>query len=349
MSASAQKALNKAIRDGGFAPVYYFHGDDDFLKDDAVKRLVKSAVDPATRDFNLELRRAADLDAETLGSLLGTPPMMAERRVVVLRDVAALTEVLVEGKRTGLDLGDPYLLERYQRWRGLDTFAVALATDARVRTLNRQYRRKDQTTDVLAFPSEEHRVPSPESRVLGDIIIATGVARRQARDAGHSEQTELRVLALHGLLHLLVDPGAVPLVHQGPELGRRVRARPRPQGAGPLGERVQEGGGHVLVHVDALDGGADLAGVGEAADGGLLGGPRRVDALVDDQGVVAAVLQHGLRARLRARAGDRASGRGAADVRDDVDVRRGEVRADLAVTVEDLEHTVGQVGGEQLG
>lgn len=90
MSASAQKALNKAIRDGGFAPVYYLHGDDDFLKDDAVKRLVKSAVDPATRDFNLEIRRAADLDAETLDSLLGTPPMMAERRVVVLRDVAGL-------------------------------------------------------------------------------------------------------------------------------------------------------------------------------------------------------------------------------------------------------------------
>jgi len=39
--------------------------------------------------------------------------------------------------------------------------------------------------------------------LLGDIVIATGVARRQAREAGHSYQTELRVLALHGLLHLL--------------------------------------------------------------------------------------------------------------------------------------------------
>jgi probable rRNA maturation factor len=38
---------------------------------------------------------------------------------------------------------------------------------------------------------------------LGDIVIATGTARRQARDAGHSYQAELRVLALHGLLHLL--------------------------------------------------------------------------------------------------------------------------------------------------
>jgi probable rRNA maturation factor len=41
------------------------------------------------------------------------------------------------------------------------------------------------------------------TRFLGDIVIATGTARKQAKDAGHSYQAELRVLALHGLLHLL--------------------------------------------------------------------------------------------------------------------------------------------------
>jgi probable rRNA maturation factor len=74
--------------------------------------------------------------------------------------------------------------------------AVALVSDARVRALNRQFRGHDQSTDVLSFPSE---VPGH----LGDIVIAAGVARRQARDAGHAVGTELRVLALHGLLHLL--------------------------------------------------------------------------------------------------------------------------------------------------
>ena len=93
MSAPAQRTLQKAIREGVFAPAYYLHGDDDYLKEDAVRRLVASAGDPATRDFNLEIRRAADLDAETVDALLGTPPMMAERRVVVLRDVAGMKKI----------------------------------------------------------------------------------------------------------------------------------------------------------------------------------------------------------------------------------------------------------------
>jgi len=81
--------------------------------------------------------------------------------------------------------------------------SVALVSDQRVRALNRTYRRKDYATDVLSFPgppSSQSRVSSP---FLGDIVIARGVAKRQAREARHSEQTELRVLALHGLLHLL--------------------------------------------------------------------------------------------------------------------------------------------------
>ena len=80
--------------------------------------------------------------------------------------------------------------------RARGTVTVAIVPDARVRALNRDYRRKDAPTDVLSFPSEERGY-------LGDVVIAAGVARRQAREAGHSLQTELRVLALHGLLHLL--------------------------------------------------------------------------------------------------------------------------------------------------
>jgi probable rRNA maturation factor len=91
--------------------------------------------------------------------------------------------------------------------------AIALVTDAHSRKLNSQYRRKPSATDVLSFPAgDAPPIPGPRipdrgpripARFLGDIVIATGTARRQAREAGHSYQAELRVLSLHGLLHLL--------------------------------------------------------------------------------------------------------------------------------------------------
>jgi probable rRNA maturation factor len=88
---------------------------------------------------------------------------------------------------------------------------VAGTADARVRALNKQYRRRDYATDVLSFPAggDARRVGPGADRCpyLGDIVIARGVARRQARAAGHSQRTELRILALHGLLHLLVTSG----------------------------------------------------------------------------------------------------------------------------------------------
>ena len=91
------------------------------------------------------------------------------------------------------------------------TVTVALVKDARVRALNGHYRGKDYATDVLSFPADsgDVRVPARLQAVvrplqhLGDIVIARGVACRQAKSAGHTEATELRVLALHGLLHLL--------------------------------------------------------------------------------------------------------------------------------------------------
>ncbi len=94
-------------------------------------------------------------------------------------------------------------LRRIAPARARGVVSVALVSDRKVRALNRTYRHKDYATDVLSFgqaPSPKLRGPSP---FLGDIVIARGVARRQAREARHSEQTELKILALHGLLHLL--------------------------------------------------------------------------------------------------------------------------------------------------
>ena len=99
MASVGEKALYAALKKRVFDSVYYFFGDDDFLKDIRVRELVEAAVDPATRDFNLETRRGTEVDAEALDSLLGTPPMLAERRVVVIREV----EKLKKDARAALD------------------------------------------------------------------------------------------------------------------------------------------------------------------------------------------------------------------------------------------------------
>ena len=85
---------------------------------------------------------------------------------------------------------------------------IALVTDAVMRRLNRQYRGADKATDVLSFPADALGKGMPSVALakegfLGDLAIARGVAARQARAQGHSTRVEIRVLALHGLLHLL--------------------------------------------------------------------------------------------------------------------------------------------------
>jgi len=80
----------RRLKQGPPDPVYYFHGDEDVLKDEAVAALLDATVDAGLRDFNVDQRAAGELDAEGLHSLVNTPPMMAERRLVVLRGVEQL-------------------------------------------------------------------------------------------------------------------------------------------------------------------------------------------------------------------------------------------------------------------
>src|SRR5262245_31734145 len=166
-----------------------------------------------------------------------------------------LRVVVCDARGRTIDRGLSRWLTRVAPSRARGTVSVAIVSDQRVRSLNRHYRGIDRPTDVLSFPSAPHRsalpqrtrrTRSPRTKALlnsafriqhlkapafsvvelflGDIVIARGVARRQARDVGHSEATELRVLALHGLLHLLGydherDSGAMA------RLERRLRRR----------------------------------------------------------------------------------------------------------------------------
>jgi probable rRNA maturation factor len=75
---------------------------------------------------------------------------------------------------------------------------VLLTTDVKIRRLNREFRGKDKPTDVLSFPAPE----AAAREVAGDLAVSVPTARRQAEEHGHSLGVELKVLILHGLLHL---------------------------------------------------------------------------------------------------------------------------------------------------
>ncbi len=76
-------------------------------------------------------------------------------------------------------------------------FCCLISSDAHLQQLNREFRRADYPADVLSFPA-----PSPDGG-LGDMAISVQRAQAQATSLGHDAQTEIRILMLHGVLHLL--------------------------------------------------------------------------------------------------------------------------------------------------
>jgi probable rRNA maturation factor len=93
------------------------------------------------------------------------------------------------------------------RLRGQVT--VLLTTDGEIRRLNRQFRNKNKATDVLSFPAarpsevSNARAGAPGiQEIAGDLAISVPIARRQAAEQGHGVSIEIKVLMLHGLLHL---------------------------------------------------------------------------------------------------------------------------------------------------
>lgn len=83
--------------------------------------------------------------------------------------------------------------------------SLELVGDGRMRRLNREYRKKDRSTDVLAFPTREAVMPRgvrPATQMLGDVVISLPTAVRQAKEACRSIDAELAMLLVHGVLHL---------------------------------------------------------------------------------------------------------------------------------------------------
>ncbi len=112
---------------------------------------------------------------------------------------------------------------------GRGGLTVRLVGDEEMRRLNHDFRGLDRPTDVLSFPGDA----TPEGDHLGDVVIATSIAERQASARGHGLATELRVLILHGALHCLgydheTDDGEMETLEA--ELGRRWIGIPATKG-----------------------------------------------------------------------------------------------------------------------
>jgi probable rRNA maturation factor len=87
---------------------------------------------------------------------------------------------------------------------GVSEVSIAFVDDDHMRGLNRKFRHKSSTTDVLTFPADDtYGDPNKGGRPLGDIVISVDQARRQATDEKHSLAIEVRYLILHGILHAL--------------------------------------------------------------------------------------------------------------------------------------------------
>jgi probable rRNA maturation factor len=78
------------------------------------------------------------------------------------------------------------------------TVNVLITTSAEMKSLNRQFRAKDKPTDVLSFPAE----PDANKQFAGEIAISAEIATKNAHDLGHPPAEEIKILVLHGLLHL---------------------------------------------------------------------------------------------------------------------------------------------------
>ena len=92
--------------------------------------------------------------------------------------------------------------------------SIVLCNDDFIRELNVQWRDKHEPTDVLSFPQEG---PAPVD-LLGDVVISVETAARQAREHGHDLESELRILLVHGVCHLLGHD------HHDDEEARRMQA-----------------------------------------------------------------------------------------------------------------------------
>lgn len=81
--------------------------------------------------------------------------------------------------------------------------SVSLVSDAEIRDLNREHLGRDRATNVISFPLTEGEFGGVNPGVLGDVVVSTDTARRQAEKSGNTTESETAYLLIHGILHLI--------------------------------------------------------------------------------------------------------------------------------------------------
>ncbi|MEW5799398.1 MAG: DNA polymerase III subunit delta [Bacteroidota bacterium] len=80
------ESFYSSLKQKNFAPVYFFYGDEDFLIEECVDAVIDAAVEPGMKEFNFDLLQGSDVDAKKVLSIASSYPMMAERRVVIVKE-----------------------------------------------------------------------------------------------------------------------------------------------------------------------------------------------------------------------------------------------------------------------
>lgn len=144
MPLPAEAELEKLLRREEFEGVFFLHGDAARLRDAGARRLMDAAVDPATRDFNLDRFRGREREPEEIASAMAMPPMMADRRVVAIFDAQDLTPTGRKVVLEALEAPPP----------GLTLIVVASIPDRSKASFYKTLKRKARTLE-WSVPREE--------------------------------------------------------------------------------------------------------------------------------------------------------------------------------------------------
>jgi DNA polymerase-3 subunit delta len=175
VSLAAEKRFERIVAGASLDGAFFFHGDAGRLRDEAARRLADAAVDPATRDFNLDIYRGADVTPEALAASLAMAPVMAERRVVVLHEAERLTPTGCKVVEEALDQFPP----------GLTLIVTATIPN---RSKKRFYARlKKDTTSLEWSAPRESEVPGwliERARERHSVLLAGDAAEALAAAVG---------------------------------------------------------------------------------------------------------------------------------------------------------------------